>query len=57
MITNIDTEHDVFRMEDGTEFPLIGSDVTASELNEILDESREITKMLYDKYYGETDES
>ena len=57
MIGEVDIENDLFRLDDGTEFPLLGSEVTTNELNDIFEEAKNITKEIYNKYYGETDES
>ena len=57
MIGEVDIENDLFRLDDGTEFPLLRSEVTTDELNDIFEEAKNITKEIYNKYYGETDES
>ena len=52
-IKNIDITEDLFFTDDGNSFPLMGSDINMSELNEILEYSEILVKEI-EKKYGET---
>lgn len=52
-VKSIDTAEDLFFTDDGNSFPLMGSDINVSELNEILEYSETVAKEI-EKRYGET---